>query len=83
MKALGRLLTEESVDTPPFGPEFRKEVGFLFQNSDAQLFCPTVEDELAFGPLQLGMSREEIRRRSSDVLAMLDISHLRGRVPRP
>ncbi|MHB9037137.1 MAG: energy-coupling factor ABC transporter ATP-binding protein [Armatimonadota bacterium] len=80
--ALGHELTEESVETPPFGPRFRKEVGFLFQNSDAQLFCSTVEDELAFAPLQIkGWSRDEIMSRIDDTLELLEITHLRSRTP--
>ncbi|HEY3415476.1 MAG TPA: ABC transporter ATP-binding protein, partial [Armatimonadota bacterium] len=79
--ALGQPLTEAVVETPPFGPRFRKEVGFLFQNSDAQLFCATVEEELAFTPLQLRWPQEEIRRRTEDVLALLEITHLRERPP--
>ncbi|MHB9026508.1 MAG: energy-coupling factor ABC transporter ATP-binding protein, partial [Armatimonadota bacterium] len=79
--ALGQPLTEAAVETPPFGPRFRKEVGFLFQNSDAQLFCPTVEEELAFAPLQLRWPQQEIRRRADDVLALLEITHLRERPP--
>jgi cobalt/nickel transport system ATP-binding protein len=74
-------LTEEAVETPPFGPRFRKEVGFLFQNSDAQLFCATVEEELAFAPLQLRWPREEIERRIADTLEMLEITHLQDRTP--
>jgi cobalt/nickel transport system ATP-binding protein len=77
----GAPLTEASVDRPPLGPRLRRDVGFLFQNSDAQLFCPTVEDELAFGPLQLGLPPDEIDRRIADTLALLDIGHLRDRVP--
>ncbi len=80
--ALGGVLTEESVESAPFGQYFRKEVGFLFQNSDAQLFCPTVEDEIAFAPLQLScLSREEIRRRIDETLGLLEITHLRERTP--
>ncbi len=79
---LGAVLTESGLETPPFGPMFRKNVGFLFQNSDAQLFCTTVEEELAFAPLQLeSLSREEIRRRIDDTLSLLEISHLRDRTP--
>lgn len=82
IRAFGELLTEEAVETPPFGPRFRKQVGFLFQNSDAQLFCPTVEDELAFAPLQLkSLSKEDIRNRTNDVLSLLEIEHLRCRTP--
>lgn len=79
--ALGQQLTEEVLERSAFGPRFRKEVGFLFQNSDAQLFCATVEEELAFGPLQLRLSASEIRQRIDDTLGLLDIRQLRDRSP--
>ncbi|MBZ5589420.1 MAG: ATP-binding cassette domain-containing protein [Acidobacteriia bacterium] len=78
---LGRPLTEDALEETPFGPRFRQEVGFLFQSSDAQLFCPMVEDELAFGPLQMGWTQDEVLRRIEDTLALLEISRLRGRSP--
>jgi len=79
--AMGQELTEEAVERPPFAPRFRKEVGFLFQNSDAMLFSATVEEELAFAPLQLRWPKEEIRRRIADTLNLLEIAHLRDRAP--
>jgi cobalt/nickel transport system ATP-binding protein len=79
--AFGEPLTERTLATAPFGPRFRKEVGFLFQSSDAQLFCTSVEEELAFGPLQMRWEEEEIRRRIDDTLALLAIAHLRERAP--
>jgi cobalt/nickel transport system ATP-binding protein len=79
--AFGEELTPERVERPPFGPRFRKEVGFLFQNSDAQLFCPSVEEELAFGPLQIGWTKQEILRRIEDTLDLLGIQGLRERQP--
>jgi len=79
--AFGEVLTEEKVERPPFGPRFRKDVGFLFQHSDAMLFCPTVEEELAFAPLQLRLPKDEVRRRIDDTLDMLNITHLRDRAP--
>lgn len=42
--------------------EVRRRFGFLFQESDHQLFCPTVEEDIAFGPLNLGKSHAEARR---------------------
>lgn len=81
ISAFGQTLTEEAVDTPPFGPILRKEVGFLFQNSDAQLFCATVEEELAFAPLQLRLPNDEIRERINDTLELLELTHLRERTP--
>jgi cobalt/nickel transport system ATP-binding protein len=80
--AFGTPLTEAGLETPPFSSRFRREVGFLFQNSDAQLFCPTVEEELAFAPLQVeSLTRDEIRRRTDDVLSMLEIAYLKHRTP--
>jgi len=79
--AFGQELTERRLEDPQFNREFRSKVGFLFQNPDVQLFCPNVWDEIAFGPLQLQLPREEIRRRVEDVLEMLGIGELRDRPP--
>ncbi len=79
--AFGQTLTEDSVETPPFSHEFRRRIGFLFQNSDAQLFCTTVEDELSFGPLQLRLPAEDVERRVDDTLRLFNIRHLRNRSP--
>jgi cobalt/nickel transport system ATP-binding protein len=46
-----------------------------------QLFCPTVLDEVKFGPLQLNMKRKEADKRADDILSLLGISHLRNRSP--
>ncbi len=46
----------------------RRDVAFLFQDPDDQLFCPTVAEDVAFGPLNLGLSGEEIRRRIAESL---------------
>lgn len=81
IKAFGQTLTEESVETPPFSAEFRQKVGFLFQNSDAQLFNATVEEELAFGPLQLGLKRSEVKLRINEIMQLMEISHLADRSP--
>ncbi len=77
----GAVLSEEALEESDLGPRFRRSVGLLFQNSDAQLFCPTVEEELAFGPLQTGMSRDEIGRRMSDTADLLGITALLNRSP--
>jgi cobalt/nickel transport system ATP-binding protein len=79
--ARGQPLTEAALEHPPFGPCFRQQVGLLFQNSDVQLFCPTVEDELAFGPLQLRWPPAEIREHIADTLRLLEIERLRQRPP--
>ena len=81
VKAFGEILTEEKLETDEFRCFFRSRVGFVFQNPDIQLFCPSVTDEVAFGPLQLGLPPGEVRKRVDDVLDMLGIAHLRDRSP--
>jgi energy-coupling factor transport system ATP-binding protein len=56
-------------------------VGIVFQDADAQVFLPTVEDELAFGPENLCLPRQEIGARISSVLELLGIEDLRLKNP--
>ena len=79
--AFGKSLSEKALREEPFALEFRRRVGLVFQDPDVQLFSPTVWDEVAFGPLQLGLAREEIVSRASEVLELLDIGHLLERPP--
>jgi len=58
----------------------RQRVGLLFQDPDDQLFCPTVREDVAFGPLNLGRSREEARAIVAATLERLRIGELAGRV---
>jgi cobalt/nickel transport system ATP-binding protein len=81
IRAFDELLTEEKLETDAFRCFFRSRVGYVFQNPDIQLFCPTVFDEVAFGPLQLGLPAGEVTRRVDDTLAMLGIASLRERTP--
>jgi len=69
----GREVTEGSLRSSGFLRFFRERVGYVFQDSDVQLFCPTVLDELMYGPLQLAISEEEAEARSRDVLKMLNM----------
>jgi cobalt/nickel transport system ATP-binding protein len=57
----GAPLHAAALEEPAFRRRFRGEVGFLFQNVDAMLFNPTVADEIAFGPRQLGQGDVEGR----------------------
>ncbi|HVO67243.1 MAG TPA: ABC transporter ATP-binding protein [Syntrophales bacterium] len=75
----GREVSEDSLRDRAFLRLFRSSVGYVFQNSDVHLFCPSVLDELMFGPLQLGLSSDEAGQRASDVMDMLEIAHLQDR----
>lgn len=74
-------LTEQRFDDEPFALQFRRDVALVFQNPDVQLFCPTVYDEIAFGPLQLNWPKEQIISKVSETLDLLQISHLAQRIP--
>lgn len=54
--------------------EIRRRVGLVFQNPDDQLFNPTVEEDIAFGPLNFGFSIEKTKRRMEEVLSALRLS---------
>jgi len=60
---------------------FHKKLGFVFQNSDAQLFCSTVFEELAFGLMQMELPEEEVNKRVSDCLNLLNIDKLKDEHP--
>jgi cobalt/nickel transport system ATP-binding protein len=80
-RAFGREITDRLLSHDPFGMFFRKEVGVLFQNVDAQLFNPTVEDEIAFGPLQLHEPPDAIQRTVADSLERFGLQQLAKRSP--
>jgi cobalt/nickel transport system ATP-binding protein len=63
------------------GAEARKQVGFLFQDPDDQVFMPSVYEDVAFGPLNMGLPEEEVRRRVDKALEDSGASHLAKRVP--
>ncbi len=79
--AFGRPLTERALEGDAVNFDFRLRVGLLFQDSDVQLFSPTVFDEVAFGPLQTEWPREEVIRRVDAALRALRIEKLRDRPP--
>ncbi|MBU2498567.1 MAG: energy-coupling factor ABC transporter ATP-binding protein [Proteobacteria bacterium] len=59
----------------------RRTVGMVFQDPDDQLFMPTVFDDVAFGPLNLGLPTEEVSRRVEEALSTVGALHLKGRPP--
>ena len=59
----------------------RQSVGMVFQNADDQLFMSTVEEDVAFGPLNMGLEGEEVERRVAAALEMVGASDLRKRSP--
>lgn len=83
------LIAPESGEVEIFGKvrrtqsdfsEIRGRVGFLFQDSDDQLFCPTVLEDVAFGPLNMGKTPEQARRIVTSTLASLQLQGFEHRV---
>ncbi|UFS68675.1 energy-coupling factor ABC transporter ATP-binding protein [Geomonas sp. RF6] len=62
-------------------PQIRRTVGMVFQEPDDQLFMPTVYDDVAFGPLNLGMSTGEAERRVCEALERVGAAHLKEKAP--
>lgn len=83
------LLTAESgtvsVDgvaiTPKTVGQARQAVGMVFQNADDQLFMPTVEADVAFGPRNMGLSEEEVKKRVEKALKQTNCLDLKDRAP--
>jgi cobalt/nickel transport system ATP-binding protein len=68
-------LTKETV------AEVRRTVGMVFQDPDDQLFMPTVFDDVAFGPLNLGLRGADVDQRVRDALARVGAGHLADKAP--
>ncbi|MDD5560684.1 MAG: ABC transporter ATP-binding protein [Candidatus Omnitrophica bacterium] len=77
----GMKLGEESFNDNEFSIDFRRKVGFVFQNPDVQLFCPTVKEDIVFGPLQLGLPKNQIQSRLEKLVFTLGIRDLLERSP--
>jgi len=75
IRVRGRPVSKESL------PFIRKKVGFLFQDADDQLFMPTVEEDVAFGPLNMGLPASEVEQRVVEALQRVAMEQVRGRAP--
>lgn len=72
---LGKPASERTV------AELARVVGYVFQNPDHQLFCGTVEDEVSFGPSNIGVAPDEVRRRAEYAIDAMGVAHVRDKPP--
>lgn len=79
--AFGRDITAPAFKDKDFAAAFRRKVGFVFQNSDVQMFCASVLDEVMFGPLAMGLPPDEARHRAEETMAYIGILALAERLP--
>ena len=75
----GSVIVDGTPVTQDTLAEIRRKLGFVLQNSDSQMFMPTVHDDMLFGLLNYGMKREEAEKKVSQVLDTLHISYLKDR----
>lgn len=68
----GELITRKNINI------LRRGVGIVFQEPDSQMICPTVESEVAFGPLNLGISESEAMKRTYSAIERMKITHLKN-----
>ena len=77
----GQILIGDTPLSKSTLPDIRRTIGMVFQYPDDQLFMPTVFEDVAFGPLNLGLSGSEVDRRVSEVLELVGAAHLRAKPP--
>ena len=81
IKVFGTELNKKSFESEEFSSSFRKKIGFVFQNPEVQLFCPTVREDIVFGPLNFGMPAKEIKKNFDRIVDILKIEKLIDRSP--
>jgi cobalt/nickel transport system ATP-binding protein len=74
------IFGKERVEEEDF-VEVRERIGFLFQNSDDQLFCPSVREEIAFGPLNFGKRGQVVEQIVEESLARVGLDGFKPRIP--
>lgn len=77
----GQIRIGDTLLTKSTLPAIRRTVGMVFQYPDDQLFMPTVFEDIAFGPLNQGLSGTEVDRRVTEALERVGAEHLRAKPP--
>lgn len=77
----GMKINSETLKDSKLSKTFHQKIGYVFQNSDVQLFSTHVYEEIAFAPSQMNLTDEEIHQRVNDILKLLDLEKLKDRSP--
>ena len=77
----GKEISKKTMKDELFEKQFHSKIGYVFQNSETQLFCGSVKEEIAFGPQQMGLAEDEIEIRCSDVMKLLGLTAIAERAP--
>ncbi len=81
LRFMNQLISESTLNDPEFHKFFRRSVGFVFQNPDIQLFCPTIREDILFGPQHLGLNKSKIKNNFDKVIDLMKIQQLLDRSP--
>lgn len=77
----GIVIDKKAMKNEQFAKAFHQKIGYVFQNTDAQLFCSSVYDEIAFAPRQMQLDEAEIAKRVDDMMKLTGTEHLEERAP--
>lgn len=77
----GTVIDKKAMKNEQFAKAFHQKIGYVFQNTDAQLFCSSVYDEIAFAPRQMQLDEAEVAKRVEDMLKLTGTEHLKERAP--
>ena len=77
----GVVIDKKAMKNEQFAKAFHQKIGYVFQNTEAQLFCSSVYDEIAFAPRQMQLDEAEIAKRVEDMLKLTGTEHLKERAP--
>ena len=75
----GTVIDKKAMKNEQFAKAFHQKIGYVFQNTDAQLFCSSVYDEIAFAPRQMQLDEAEVAKRVDDMLKLTGTEHLKER----
>uniref|UniRef100_UPI003D7CBE52 energy-coupling factor ABC transporter ATP-binding protein n=1 Tax=Butyricicoccus sp. TaxID=2049021 RepID=UPI003D7CBE52 len=75
----GNIFIDDLSVQPEYFPSIREKIGYVFQDSDSQLFMSTAYEDIAFAPRNYGLSKEEIDARVNHALDAIGIQHLRDK----
>lgn len=79
IKGEGTILIEDKEVNKDNLVDIRKKIGYVFQNSDNQMFMPTVYEDMIFGPMNYGLSKEEVDNKVIELLKELHIEDLKDK----
>jgi cobalt/nickel transport system ATP-binding protein len=81
VRAEGHIRVAGHTMSPAAARDIRRHLGLVFQNPDDQLFMPRVGEDVAFGPLTMGLAADEVRARVEEALAAVALEGFEARVP--